>query len=335
MPNEPTAEEVNAIIEEAAQNELARIAGVPEPEKTPDEQSAQKDEPKNEQAAGEQNQEAKEPSLTEQFNEIKEQNRQLRKLLDTTNGKFGQEIQFIKRRLEQQPASAAPNLSDVFSRINIDDPAFAELKTEFPELAGQFVTAFNKALLGDAATKKQQEAGVDIPTTEKQTQQQEAQVTEQPASDPAIYEMAMDTLQTKHPDFLELAHFSADELAPGMVSVKWSNPNFGAWLDTMPSDVKEAVLIGGSVEHPTAAQILRISNIMTEYKEHEAKTGTATNGPADEVKETKQETRPRPKVDLTKTLMPSSRQSNKVAMTDEEIIEAAKQAELKRVMNGG
>lgn len=329
MANEPTQDEVNAIIEEAAQNELARIAGVPEPEKAPETTSAQKDEPEGQ--AGEESQEAKEPSLADQFNEIKEQNKQLRKLLDTTNGKFGQEIQFIKRRLEQQPASATPNFNEVFSRLNIDDPAFAELKTEFPELAGQFVTAFNKALTRGEAAKQQQEAGVNLPTADNETQQQSAQVIEQPASDPAIYEIAMDTLQTKHPDFLELARFSAEQLAPGMLSVKWSNPAFGAWLDTMPSDVKEAVLIGGSVEHPSAAQILRISNIMTEFKQHEAKADTTTE--AETV--TKQESKPKPKVDLNKTLMPSSRQSNKVALTDEEIIEAAKQAELKRVMNGG
>lgn len=329
MATEPTVEEINEIIEQSAQDELARIAGVPEPEKAPDATPAQKDEPQVEQTAGD-TQEAKEPSLEDLVKELTENNKQLRKQLDTTNGKFGQEIQFIKRRLEQQPASATPNLSDVFSRINIDDPAFAELKTEFPELAGQFVTAFNKALIGDAATKQQQEAEVKPPATEKETQQ-EAQVTEQPTSDPALYEIAMDTLQTKHPDFLELAHFSADQLAPGMVSVKWSNPKFGAWLDTMPNDVKEAVLIGGSVEQPSAAQILRISNIMTEFKKHEAEAGATT----DEVKETKQEVKPKPKVDLNKALMPQSRQSSKVTMTDDEIIEAAKQAELKRVMTGG
>lgn len=327
MANEPTQDEVNAIIEEAAQNELARIAGVPEPEKAPETTSAPS-EPAGQ--TGEQTQEAKEPSLAEQINELREQNKQLRKHIDTTYGRHGQEVQFIKRRLEQAPAQSAPNFNEVFSRLNIDDPAFAELKTEFPELAGQFVTALNKALIREEAAKQQQEAGVNLPTAENETQQ-EAPVTEQPASDPAIYEIAMDTLQTKHPDFLELAHFSAEQLAPGMVSVKWSNPAFGAWLDTMPSDVKEAVLIGGSVEHPSAAQILRISNIMTEFKQHEAKADTTTE--AETV--TKQESKPKPKVDLNKTLMPSSRQSNKVALTDEEIIEAAKQAELKRVMNGG
>lgn len=333
MANEPTQDEVDAIIEEATQNELARIAGVPEPEKQPDaEVTAQKDEPKTEQPAGEQNQEVQEPSLADQLSELRNENKQLRKLLDTTNGRLGQELQFIKRRLDQQPAAATPNLNEVFSRLNIDDPAFAELKTEFPELAGQFVTALNKALIRDEAAKQQQEAGVKLPTTEKETQQQDTRVTEQPeVNNPALDRMALDTLQTKHPDFLEVAHFSADQLAPGMVSVKWANQKFGEWLDTMPSDVKEAILIGGSVEQPSAAQILRISDIMTEYKAHQAKTNTTT----DETAENKQESKPKPKVDLSRTLMPSSKQSNKVAMTDEEIIEAAKQAELKRVMNGG
>lgn len=329
MANEPTETEVQEIINEAAQNELARIAGVPEPENKPDDAAtAQKDEP-SAQPTGE-TQEVQEPSLADRFAALEEQNKQLRKHIDTTYGRHGQEVQFLKRRLEAVQTATTPNLNDVFSRINIEDPAFAELKEEFPELAGQFVTALNKALIREDAVKQQPAIEPKAQATENETQQ-EAQVTEQPASDPAIYEIAMDTLQTKHPDFLELAHFSAEQLAPGMVSVKWSNPAFGAWLDTMPSDVKEAVLIGGSVEHPSAAQILRISNIMTEFKQHEAKADTTTE--AETV--TKQESKPKPKVDLNKTLMPSSRQSNKVALTDEEIIEAAKQAELKRVMNGG
>jgi hypothetical protein len=143
--------------------------------------------------------------------------------------------------------------------------------------------------------------------------------------------MALDTLQTKHPDFLELAHFSADELAPGMVSVKWKDKQFGDWLDTMPSDVKEAILIGGSVETPSASQILRISDIMTEYKQHIAGAGEPATSEPEEVK---REVKTKPKVDLNRTLMPTSRQTGKVALSDEEIIEQAKQREMKRVMNG-
>lgn len=333
MANEPTAEEVQEIIDTAAQQEMARIAGVPEPEPVAATTTAQNDEPNKEQPAEKEEQPpVEEPSLADQFNELRNENKQLRKLLDTTNGRLGQEVQFIKRRLDEAKAApTAPNLDDVFSRLNIEDPAFAELKAEFPELAGHFVTAFSKAL-----TKKQEEQrasdGVKTTPAEKETQRQEAQVTEQqqPANNPALDRMALDTLQTKHPDFLELAHFTADELAPGMLSVKWKDQSFGAWLDTMPSDVREAILIGGSVDTPSAEQILRISDIMTEYKAHQAKTTTKEP----EEPEDKQEDKAKPKVDLKRTLLPTSRQSNKVAMTDEEIIEQAKANELKRIANG-
>lgn len=323
--SEPTEAEAQEIIDSAAQQEMARIAGVPEPETTA---SA---EPQLEvETQAEETQEVKEPSLAEQINEIRSENKQLRKLLDTTNGRLGQEVQFIKRRLDA-PSQTAPNLNEVFSRINIEDPAFSELMEEFPDLAGQFVTAFSKALTRQdveqkpAIESKPSDAG-------NETQWQETQLTELPTNNPALDRMALDTLQTKHPDFLELAHFSADELAPGMVSVKWKDKQFGDWLDTMPSDVREAILIGGSVETPSASQILRISDIMTEYKQHATDTsGDSTNEP----EEIKREVKPRPKVDLRRTLMPEGRQTGKVSLTDEEIIEQAKQKEMRRILNGG
>lgn len=326
MENELTPDERKAIIEEAAQDEIARIAGVPEPEEQSDAQSARKGEPKDEAPVADQDQEVQEPSLAEQIAELREQNKQLRKHVDTTYGRHGQEVQFIKRRLERQPASEAPNLNEVFNRLNIEDPAFAELKEEFPELAGQFVTALNKALTRDQAATQQPAKELEPPLAEEETQQR---ATQQPESDnPALSTMALDSLKEKHPDFLELAHFSSDQIAPGMVSVKWANQRFGEWLDTMPSDVKEAILIGGSIEQPSAAQILRIRDIMTEFKQHEAKTRAPTE------EENKQESKPKPKVELSRTLMPLSRQSNKAAMTTEEIVEAAKQAELIRIARG-
>lgn len=324
--NEPTQEEINAIIEESSQLELARIAGVPEPEaetiQAQNEPEAQK------QPAEDKTDKVEEPSLAEQFKELMEQNKQLRKALDTTNGRFGQEVQHIKRRLDQAPTQSAPNLNEVFNRINIDDPAFAELKEEFPELAGHFVTAFQKALIREEATK--QAPAVDAKPTEETQQRREAQVTEQP-SDPALYEMALDTLKTKHPDFLDLAGFTTKKMATGIQSVKWKYPKFGEWLDAMPDDVREDILVGGSIDEPSAAQVLRISNIMTEYKKHAASTTETT----DEPEEQKRESKPKPKVDLSKALLPSSRQSLKVAMSDDEIIEQARDAELKRIATGG
>lgn len=320
-----TEAEVQEIIDTAAQKEMARIAGVPEPETT----TAAEPQEAEASAPVEEIQEVKEPSLADQINEIKNENKLLRKLLDTTNGRLGQEVQFIKRRLDSS-SQATPNLNDVFSRINIEDPAFAELKEEFPELAGQFVTALSRALTRQEAEQKPV-ADVKTSDTGNETQRQETRVTEQTANNPALDRMALDTLQTKHPDFLELAHFSADELAPGMVSVKWKDKQFGDWLDTMPSDVKEAILVGGSVETPSASQILRISDIMTEYKQHIAGEGEPTTT---EPEVNKREIKQKPKVDLSRTLMPTSRQTGKVSLTDEEIIEQAKQREMKRVMNG-
>ncbi len=323
--NEPTQEEINAIIDEAAQNEIARIAGVPEPEA--DTTKAPVSEPEEQkQPAEDKAEKVEELSLAEQVKELMEQNKQLRKHVDTTYGKHGQEVQFIKRRLDQAPTQSAPNLNDVFSRLNIDDPAFAELKKEFPELAGHFVTAFQKALIREEATK--QAPAIEAKPTEETQQRQESQVTEQP-SDPALYEMALDTLKTKHPDFLDLAEFTTKKLATGIQSVKWKDPKFGEWLDTMPDDVREDILVGGSIAEPSAAQVLRISNIMTGYKKHAAEHTTET---ADEPEVI--QNRPKPKVDLSKAILPSSRQSNKVAMTDEEIIEQAKNAELKKIAIG-
>lgn len=325
--NQEAAEaEREAAIQAAFQQETARIAGVPEPE--PKVEKAQEAEP--EAPAVEEVQEVKEPSLAEQFAELRNENKQLRKLLDTTNGKFGQEIQHIKGRLgRDKPAQDnSPNLNDVFSRLNIDDPAFADLKTEFPELGGLFVTALKKALVREEAIKEQAAAEAKAPTTEKEIQQEEPAF-EAPLGNAAVERMALESLQTKHPDFLEVAKFDAKEVAPGMMSVKWDDPKFGAWLDEMPNEYRESILVGGAVEKPTADQILRIADIMTEYKAQLKQE--STEAPAEEKT---QESKPKPKVDLQKALLPTSRQSNKVALTWEEQVEEAKNAELKRQMQG-
>lgn len=312
-----------AAIQAAFEEETARIAGVPEPE--PKAAEAQEAEPKA--PAVEETQEVKEPSLAEQFAELRNENKQLRKLLDTTNGRFGQDMQHIKRRLERLPAQdSSPNLNDVFSRLDIDDPAFADLKTEFPELGGLFVTALKKALVREEAIKEQAAAEVKATTTEKEIQQEEP---EAPLGSAAVERMALESLQTKHPDFLEVAKFDAKEVAPGMMSVKWEDPKFGAWLDEMPNEYRESILVGGAVEKPTADQILRIADIMTEYK---AQLEQESNEAPAEVKT--QESKPKPKVDLQKAILPTSRQSNKVALTVEEQIEEAKNAELLRIARG-
>lgn len=312
-----------AAIQAAFEEETARIAGVPEPE--PKAAEAQEAEPKA--PAVEETQEVKEPSLAEQFAELRNENKQLRKLLDTTNGRFGQDMQHIKRRLERLPAQdSSPNLNDVFSRLDIDDPAFADLKTEFPELGGLFVTALKKALVREEAIKEQAAAEVKATTTEKEIQQEEP---EAPLGSAAVERMALESLQTKHPDFLEVAKFDAKEVAPGMMSVKWEDPKFGAWLDEMPNEYRESILVGGAVEKPTADQILRIADIMTEYK---AQLEQESNEAPAEVKT--QESKPKPKVDLQKAILPTSRQSNKVALTVEEQIEEAKNAELLRISRG-
>ena len=324
--NQEAAEaERAAAIKAAFEEETARIAGVPEPE--PKVEKAQEAEPET--PAVEEAQEVKEPSLAEQFAELRNENKQLRKLLDTTNGRFGQDMQHIKRRLERLPAQdSSPNLNDVFSRLNIDDPAFADLKTEFPELGGLFVTALKKALVKEEAIKEQAAAEAKAPTTEKEIQQEEPE-TEAPLGNAAVERMALESLQTKHPDFLEVAKFDAKEVAPGMMSVKWEDPKFGAWLDEMPNEYRESILVGGAVEKPTADQILRIADIMTEYKAQLKQE--STEAPAEEKT---QESKQKPKVDLQKTILPTSRQSNKVALTVEEQIEEAKNAEMLRISRG-
>ncbi len=322
---EATEAETQAAIQTAFEQETARIAGVPEPE--PKAEQAQEVEPE---APAVETEEVKEPSLADQFAELRDENKQLRKLLDTTNGRYGQEIQHLKGRIERLPAQqSSPNFNDAFSRLNIDDPAFADLKSEFPELGGLFVTALQKALIRAEAAKEQKAEVTKVADTEKQVQkQEEAPAFGEPRGNAAVERMAVESLQTKHPDFLEIAKFDAKEVAPGMMSVKWGDPKFGEWLDAMPNEYRESVLVGGAVDRPSADQILRIADIMTEYK------AQLETGDTEEPAEQTQEDKPKPKVDLKKTLMPSSRQSNKIALTVEEQIEAARDAELKRVMTG-
>lgn len=311
------------IIEKATAAEMARIAGVTEPEVEPEPEATEEPEAD----APEPEAEPKEPTVAEQFAEMRAENDKLKKALERTNGTYGSELQKLRSRLDATPAQPTTDVNALFNRLNVEDPAFAELIEEFPELTGGFVKAFRKALIGDSETPSTPAA---ISTTHKVTEQQEPERRTVQDVDPSIARMALDTLQTKHPDFLTLAEFESKELAPGMVSVKWKDPNFGEWIDTMPDDVRESILVGGSVAVPSAAQILRIADIMTEYK------STVKPAPTDQdEQEPITAIKPKPKVDLQRTLMPNSRQkAGKVALTDEEIIEQAMRRTMREEMNG-
>jgi hypothetical protein len=319
------------IINSAAAKEMARIAGAelptlePKPKPKPEDNPGQKAESKADDNPENEKVEQKTYSIEDQVKQLFDENQKLRRALDTTNGRYGSELQTLRSRLES--INTNPNINAIFEQINIDNPAFEELREEFPQLAESLVNGFRNALIGKAVKQQEQQ--------EQQEQNQKTVIENAPSpqvekqeiikQDPSVNRLALERLNTNHPDFGEIGGYTTKVVAPGVVNIAWKNQEFGKWVESMPDEIREAIIVGGSTDNPTADQIFKINDILTEFK----KTNTKQEEPDLKVKES------RPKPDLSRSLLPDGRQQGKtISLTAEEIIEDAKKRTLKQVMEG-
>lgn len=270
------------------------------------------------------------PSIEDRVNQLFDENQKLKRALSTTNGRYGSELQYLRSKIDSLNSQSAPDLKAIFEGLSIDDPEFEGIRNDFPEFSEKIINGIKNSLVRNAAAKRGQEASDQTKESDRQVQQEESNRNFEVNQDPTVSRLALERLQNNHPDMLDIAGYDARQIAHGVVNVKWKNQEFGEWIESMPDDIRESILLGGSAEQPTAEQIFKINDVLTEYKKTlkpAESTNTETKQPVNDQR--------RHKPDLNKALLPDGRQKGKsISITDEEKAEAAYQAELKKVMNG-
>lgn len=278
------------------------------------------------------------PTLEDRLAEMMQTNQHLHKKIDSVHGVYGNRFQQMQAKLDALTGTS--RLEKTIAQLSVDDPAFEGLHEEFPELGAKIINGIRNILL-----RQEQQAPPEqtMPNSDTQNQQNQSEAIPQGNDDsPTQRRLALDHLQNKHPDFSAVAGFRKIELAKGVAKVEWKDPEFGKWIEGMPDDIRETILSGGAEENPTSQTILNILDVMNQYDDH--RKSLAINNPAktDEAPEnegnpvtqnTNLKTKPKP--DLSRSLLPQGRtlQAN-AALTDEEIIENAKKAQMRRSMTG-
>ena len=248
--------------------------------------------------------EVKPAATLENPNELKDRIFKLEKALDTTNGRYGQELHRLKTELAEVKQQRQQVISSItpaqLKRISVDYPEFAEA------LAGDLTEAF-------APKEKEAEKSYAKPV---EVQEDPRIATIQESVDrmaEQTRQVAIRELNREHPDWREIALFKPEEV-PGIGSViKWEDPNFGAWVGKQDAQTQDAVY--------NSTDIGQIAKILTAYKE------------SGKVAEPTKKVDPQEK--LKKALLPTGKKvGTHEALTDEEIVEQAMRAERKRIMTG-
>lgn len=250
-----------------------------------------------------------EPTIEDKIRSILEENQKLKKAIDTTNGRYGSELQALRSRFDTLNKSS--DLSAAIANLNIDNPSFANLRENYPELGKSILDGIKEALASNLEATKQdpnQDQGKD-PINERI--EQIAKDQEEMALDAAL-----EKFEEKHSDLSDYK-FEVEELASGMARIKWKNQAFGDWVESQPRDTRELLINGGK----TPAEVREISKKLTEFKSHVASS------------EQEQPEKKQIKPDLSRSILPSGRtQTNRVKMTEDEIIAAAAAEEMKKNM---
>lgn len=244
---EVTEVDEDQVIQEAMERTIAEENGISLPEKEVKETPSIPDDT----ADSQETQEEVEPEkvdkpdkltlLEQRLASLADENQKLRRNLDTTNGRYGNELQKLRKQIEKLSTPKA-------SSFNPESPAFKKLVDEFPEIG----TALIEGLKESEEVKEQ-------PKEEKEEviEEQETITHDQFSVDLAIRELRRD-----HPDFESVAKFNVKQIAPGMSKIEWKDPAFGEFVETLDNDDRAVIINGESPQ-----EILRISEILSRYKQ--------------------------------------------------------------------
>ena len=101
-----------------------------------------------------------------------------------------------------------------------------------------------------------------------------------------------------------------------MNKVEWKDKNFGEFVEALEDDERNVVMHGESPQ-----EILRISEIISKYKQHSETSQTQKESPVVDTTI---------KPDLRKAVLPTGKAPASTALTEDEIIKAAMNREMKR-----
>lgn len=248
---------------------------------------------------------------------IVEENRQFRKGLESMNGTYGSELQALRSKFESMPKTGNNNdLSAALAGLSIDNPAFDDLRENYPELGGLILNGIKTALTISPEQRQSNAAKGQEDVTAKQDVEINNRI-EQITQDQnqMALDIAIDKFNEEHPDKKDL-EFEVQELAKGATKIKWKNQAFGDWVESQPEDTRELLINGGR----TPAEVRGISQKLAEFKQ---------------LKESEQKPKRRDQIkpDLSRSILPNGRiQQGSVKMTEDEIIAASAAEEMKRNM---
>lgn len=231
----------------------------------------------------------------------------LRRALDTTNGRYGNELHQLKqtvKNLESRKDTALNGLTpEKLKRLYADYPEFAKLLVE------DLSDIYSAEQPIKEPVQKETELQAD-PTLDRLSKLEQAQVTR-----------AINDLTAAHPDWKELASY--DEVSvSGRNVIQWTDPRFGIWVQNQSPEIQDVVFNGTDPMH--------LSAVITAYKQQNIKS-VKDDEPDQQIKLDKQ----KPKPSLEKAILPQgAKLPNKSALTDEEIIEKAARDEMRRNMVG-
>ncbi len=312
--SEVNEEQIDQQIADATARELANVAGISLPEKVVEEEptvddSATEDQEKQDEPELEIKEEA--PAWQSELERLRDENQKLRKNIDTTNGRFGNEIQKLNKRIE---SLNQPNQRLKLDNLSPDNPAFQQLKTDYPELAQAFIESMRNALVYEEV---KEDVAPDL-LAQPNSNASNA-ISDELRNIKEAYEFsvqkARDELEETHEDWYQTAHFDLYDVAPGFTQVKWLNNDFGKFVESLCDDDRYVVMNGESPQ-----EILRISKILTQFKNSSAPKETQLDGKPIQ----------KQKPNLLKATLPTGKAPASVGLTEDEQIEAAMRREMKR-----
>ncbi len=251
--------------------------------------------------------EVTEPTEKEQLQAALDRIQKLERALDKTNGTYGNELNRLKNKL----AEVESKKRDIAANIT---PA------QFKRIREQYGDDLADALIGD------------LTETFSVSQEQPAQQSKEPEVDPRLDAMAQSTEQLAgqvrqmaiteltriHPDWRNVAAWEAEEIDGVGSVIRWSDPAFGVWLNKQDTHTRNVVFASDDIN--------AVAEVLTKYK--------SENKPADQ---TKPQTSTKEVIQkkLEKAVLPTGRRTGShELLTEEEIIEKARQEEQKRIMTG-
>lgn len=233
---------------------------------------------------------------------------QLRRSLDTTNGRYGNELQQLREKVKTLE-SLRSNAFD-----GLAPEKLKRLHADYPELAQLFAADLSDLhSVGETEKPQSTEPQAPVQPEDALTQDRIKRLENEQ------FNRSLQDLTTAHPDWKQIASYD-EEVVSGRTLIKWTDPQFGVWAQQQSLEVQDVIFNSSDPTH--------LSAVISAYKQ-QAGTQEETQSKVNTDKPV-----PRSKPNLEKAILPKGTKVSHSAVTDEEIINKAAQDEIKRNMVG-